>query len=384
MRVVGGTAANKTTAVVVIGGGPAGSTAARILAEGNVPTVLVEGSASDVWKVGETLPPSARATLEGLGAWERFLADDHLRAFGTCSAWGSERLKARDFLFDPYGTGWHLDRGQFDQTLRDAAASAGVECRPSTRVVGFDVVQGRGWSLDLLGPRGHTSLTSSFVVDATGRSSWFARRCGIRRTVHDRLLGVVWLLAARTGRGCEATTLVEAVERGWWYSAPVPGCRLVVACMTDADLLPRRPWTMNRLWQALGEAVHTKARVEAFGSVFQSSPRIRSAASSCLSATGGTRWVAAGDAAAAFDPLSSQGILTAMESGRDAARSLLVRLQGGRHILRGDAKATGPPYVRYLAERAAYYALEKRWPDSPFWSRRHGIRPRAAAQEANA
>src|SRR5213080_892196 len=98
-----------TTGVVVIGGGPAGCACAMTLARNDVPTVLVDRSDGEVMKIGETLPPSARATLEGLGLWGDFLAGGHLPCYSNRSAWGSARVQTRDFIFDPFGPGWHLD-----------------------------------------------------------------------------------------------------------------------------------------------------------------------------------------------------------------------------------------------------------------------------------
>ena len=78
----------------------------------------------------------------------------------------------------------------------------------------------------------------------------------------------------------------------------------------------------------------------------------------------GESWLTVGDAAAAHDPIAGQGILWALESGIAGAEAILTSTAGAY------ATAIGERFERYLATRAAYYGLEDRWPDAPFWRRR--------------
>jgi len=93
---------------------------------------------------------------------------------------------------------------------------------------------------------------------------------------------------------------------------------------------------------------------------------VTDAATAHLDRVGGDGWLATGDAAACFDPLSSQGILTAVLMGREAGSAVT---EGAGAPARYAAR-----YERLLAEhlagRADYYELERRWPDAPFWARR--------------
>ena len=79
----------------------------------------------------------------------------------------------------------------------------------------------------------------------------------------------------------------------------------------------------------------------------------------------GDGWIAAGDAAASFDPLSSQGIMSAMQAGQRAADAVL-----GRESFSGYTAMIEASVQRYLVQRAAVYAQERRWADAPFWRRR--------------
>ena len=107
---------------------------------------------------------------------------------------------------------------------------------------------------------------------------------------------------------------------GWWYSAWLPDGRLVVAFMTDADLLPKGQSQLQLLAGATSQTVHTRARTSGLSN--ERPLQWITAASEVLECSGGTGWLATGDAALSFDPLSSQGICRALQSGLLAARTI--------------------------------------------------------------
>jgi flavin-dependent dehydrogenase len=159
----------------------------------------------------------------------------------------------------------------------------------------------------------------------------------------------------------DATTTVQSTAGGWWYTSPVPGGRRVVAFLTDGDLLPgalRSPLGFDR---AARRVAHV-ATLLAAGA--PAPPIVVAAGTSYLEPVAGDGWLAAGDAAATFDPISSQGILTAVLMGREAARCAEQPAE--------FASRYRSIVARYDAERRATYALEQRWPTSAFWARRAG------------
>jgi len=99
-------------------------------------------------------------------------------------------------------------------------------------------------------------------------------------------------------------------------------------------------------------------------------PRIIAADTSRLDTITGAGWIAAGDAAASFDPLSSQGILTAIHSGMGAARALAGNLAGDESAISEYAARLDAIYSAYLRNQQAYYAQERRWPARSFWRSR--------------
>ena len=316
----------------------AGSALALSLARAGVGTTVVARSRDRAWDVGETLPSPVRPVLERLGVWEQFVADRHEPSYGTTSVWGSDTPAERSFVFDSYGQGWHVDRRRFDAMLADAARAAGVEWldNPHSR-----------------------PIRAAISVDATGRACRFARTWGARLRVCDRSVAVAaHYRARRAGEFADHGTLVEAVEGGWWYSAALPNHRLVAVYVSDPKGAP----------PCMDDTVLTKGRFASAEPI--GPPRTVSAGSAWLEPAAGRDWLAVGDAAAAHDPLSARGIVSALESAEAATTAILARLGGDASVLPRYAHDVRQSFAHYLIERCGYYRLERRWPHSPFWQRR--------------
>lgn len=362
--------------VAVLGGGPAGAAAALTLARAGRTVSVIERSRDDRPRVGETLPPSARPLLARLGLWNEFLAAGHLPSPSVLSVWGNDTPYENHAILNPHGTGWHLDRHRFDRMLFDAARRAGATAWCGARLHTCAPLPDGRWELAFTDDSGDPAwphrVRATAVIDATGRAATFARRQHARRINTDRLIGLVMFGDRReTGAGddsCGRSTLVEACADGWWYSAVLPDGRLIAVYMTDADLVQCRD--RRAFWQAqLRLAALTRGRLA--GRTVQGLPRIVSASSSRLDGTGGPRWLAAGDAVAALDPLSSQGLVNALKTGVRAGETV------DQH-LGGDAKAIEEYTIEiegvlreYGRLRAVYYGRERRWRQSLFWRRRH-------------
>lgn len=362
--------------VAVVGGGPGGCAAAltlRACAPG-LRVALVEASDYSAPRIGETLPPPAGQLLRHLGVWEAFAAQGHRPAFGTAAAWGDAEPADNDFFLRVHAVGWHLDRAAFDAMLCAQVESRGAVVLRGTRVAGAERADG-GWRLRLAGGG---SLRARFVIDATGGAAHFARRHGGARVkVADRLAGFCRFF--RETRAADPRTLVEAFAGGWWYTAALPDGLRIAACMTDTDLARGMGLETEGGWRAALSDAPRVAEVLA-GGVPYGEPVVRAARSRRLEPAAGDDWLAVGDAASAFDPLSSQGVLKALRSGifgAYAAGDLLAKRDDAgmrRYRLFVEREFEG-----YLGTRARYYAEEARWPDSEFWRRRHAA---AEPQEA--
>src|SRR6185369_9846679 len=150
----------------------------------------------------------------------------------------------------------------------------------------------------------------------------------------------------------EGVLLVEAVRGGWWYSAPLPGGKLVAVHMTDAEGISRRGLSSPAgWWAALSATVHTRHRVAAHRGRLIGPLATIAADSSRLERVGGRGWLAAGDAAAAFDPLSSRGLMAAMAGGLEAARTARRWLGGDEDAVEVYAAGLARDYGAYLLNR---------------------------------
>jgi flavin-dependent dehydrogenase len=354
--------------IVVVGGGVAGCAASMALARIGCSVVVIERTDYTEMRIGETLPPRSRVLLEELDVWQEFVGDGHLAASGSLAAWGSEALHENQFLFNPYGNGWHLDRRKFEWRFAQWAEDAGARVLRGSRVGAIRALADRGWRVEVRRGPEQQSIDGTVVIDASGRAAVIARQLGADRIEYDKLVGVYGFCRVATDVN-DTRTLVEAVPNGWWYSSYLPNAGLVAALMTDAPLLPRGTRSLHAYWQQeLDATTYTRRRLEgARGTGVVHTTRANSYR---MSVASGQNWLAIGDAAMAFDPLSSQGLYNAMRSGIEASHAVQQRFAGDRAALVHHAAREQRRFVRFLELRSAYYGQEIRWPNTPFWRER--------------
>ena len=358
--------------VAVLGAGPAGcATALALLREGAIGVCLVDPSDQPDAHLGETLPPDARIDLEALGLWSRFVSDGHEACLGCCAAWGQDALGYNDFLLNPYGQGWHLDRARFDACLLTSAADAGATVLAGSRFLGREPSggPGQGHRLRLKVANGTTtSLAARFVVDATGARSAFARRMGATPEMLDRLTLIYGFFDSTGATSQSRLTMLEAVEAGW-YAAALPAGRLAVAFAGDPGAVRREGLSREDNW--FGRLLRTRHIAQRLDGcrLLSGSLSARVAPVFRLDRIAGPDWLAVGDAAASYDPLSSEGIQKALAEGLEAGRAIAAALGSGRDLTGDFARSAAARFEAYRANRDYLYRLETRWADAPFWRR---------------
>jgi flavin-dependent dehydrogenase len=367
-----GQASSAVLDAVVLGAGPAGCAAAVSLKQAGVSRVLlVESTRHRDLHVGESVPPDIRTPLDELGLWDEFLAENHEACLGSCSSWGADALGYNDFLFNPLGSGWHLDRGRFDRFLARKAAERGAEICRGMRFDACEPLGRGGFRLRLVGDDGRTrTVAARFVVDATGILSRFARCMGARRHLHDQLLCVSAFFELPDPARFSRLTMLEAVEYGWWYAAKLPNARSAVVVASDAQIIKNIGLQRGDRWfQRLVATNHISGLLS--GCRLIANTQLTCAAPSfVLDKVGGDGWLAVGDAASTFDPISSQGIHKALSDGSRAGKAIASHLHGNDSQLTEYASSIASRFQRYCYARHYFYGLEKRWPDSSFWKRR--------------
>lgn len=354
--------------VLVVGAGPAGAVAALNLAPLRK-VLLVDRWATPRPRVGESLPGAARRLLIDMGLWAGFLADGHAPRHAHRGAWGDAEPVERDALADPDGHGWHLDRLRFERRLRATACARGAQLLAPARVVRLARASGGGWRAQLDGAGQGIEVAAALVIDAGGRGSRLMAGEGVRRTEGDRLV-CGW---ARAGPGAglpPGVTQIEAEADGWWYAAPLPDGGGLVAFHTDADL------PAARAGRAPASLIERARRLPMLGPLLAAGAWDQTRGGYCaargawLEPPAGAGWIAAGDAALAFDPLAAQGLFNALYTGLAAAEAADRALAGDTGALSALTGEFAAIRSAYQAHRSAWYGQETRWPQSPFWRRR--------------
>jgi flavin-dependent dehydrogenase len=358
--------------VAIAGGGPSGAATARALRRHapELSVLLVEASAYDAPRVGETLAPPALRLLDQLGLADPFRALAPLQAPGTLSTWGlaDGQEGGEDRVGSHRGAAWHLDRRAFDAWLADAAEEASAEVRRQTRVTGCHRAPG-GWHLQLQGEDGRREVHASVVVDATGRRAAIAGRIGKESASRVLFDDQVAVYAFFQGGSRDQRTLIEPIADGWFYASRLPDQRLAVALFTDGDLAKqqnlRDPETFRA---ATRETRHLAAWLE--GAELVAGPDIHAAGACHLSPVAGKGWLAVGDAAFCLDPLAGQGLVKALANAFRAAYAAADLLRGLPGTVDRYQRTVLADVEPFLDTRDTYHRQERRWPNFPYWQRR--------------
>lgn len=352
------------TDVAIIGAGVAGCIASIALTPGHR-VLLIDKQAEPADRIGENLPAVARRILRRLDLLDCFEKQAHLQSQGMKSYWGSEQPRFLDQIRNPDGFGWFLDRRRFEILLRRTASGRGARALCPDRIA-FCRYEKKRWHLRTESGK---TIGANFVIDAGGRQSPFARQLGIKRQQLDNLIACWTTLP---DRGESRLGVISAVDDGWWYSAPIPDNKRIIAFQTDADLVEgatkksieglrcqaQKCLPIAQLFAAADDAGEIQAAA---------TPSIRSANSSRLETVAGEGWAALGDAAISLDPLSSQGMYNAMAS----AMQLVELLQANYDPAEEYTAQIEKIWRSYRHHQKVYYQQERRWQQTPFWKRRH-------------
>lgn len=378
-----------TVDVAIAGGGPGGAAAAIALAKQGQRVLLADAGTGRWPRIGEGLPPSARALLRELGVLDQVLAEGHCRSPGTLAFWGSNTAHTEDTLFGLHGDGLQLDRARFDAGLRTAARAAGAQVLEGARLR----LLARGdahtsHTLELrIGEAAPQRVQARWLIDASGRSATLARALGAQRIAHDRLLAFHQRLSGGAATDRDGRTWVEAVADGWWYSVLLPSGERLIAYLSDFSgedgAAERRGLlTGEGLWDALRLAPRLHALCSEHGWRPHGAVQGADAGSTELDQAGGKRWIAVGDAAMAFDPLSSKGIANALYTGVRAAGVIWACERGDADAVGGYARHLREIHRVYRGQCRGFYAMEGRWALSGFW-RKRGELPAAVPDPAD-
>lgn len=355
--------------VVVIGGGPAGLTCALSLSslDSSLKIVVLERNKREDYRPGEHLAVGAIQLLSDLGIGQEAFSSSSEACWEISSQWGDENIRPHDSILDIHGPGLVVSRPHFDRLLAEHATKRGIEVRSD--IIGNKSYRtNKGWCVGTRSTKCDGVLECNFIVDASGRSSRIATSFGVKPVAYDRLVGFTMFADRSVDDVLCGQIHIEAVEDGWWYSA-VQLDKLVITFMTDADLVRRSGQKLGKFWhKAIEQAPTTLSRLANHRS--NSTVYSRPAHTQCLNQIGGGGWLAIGDAASSYDPLSSRGIFKGIADGILAAPAILNSISGDKDQLQNFCLNIQSRFKQYLQERRMFYLSEQRWPKSMFWQRR--------------
>ena len=319
--------------VIVVGGGPAGSTAAALCAEADLSVLVVEKLQPSSFKIGESLMPETYWTLKRLGVLEALEAS-HFPRKHSVQFFSKSGKASRPFYFfeendHESSATWQVLRHEFDDLLLGVARERGAEVvrNAIVRDVLFDGERARGAVVEVDGAP-PVELGAKVVVDATGQSTLLSRKLGLRRT--DPYLRHASIFTHFEGgkrdEGIDegATLILQTSEaKSWFWYIPMPGDRVSVGVVGPVDYLVRGRKTLPQetFFDEVKKCEPVAQRIQGATQVREMSVlRDFSYRSSQISGPG---WVLVGDAYSFIDPVYSSGILLALKSGEMAADAIV-------------------------------------------------------------
>ncbi|MFV2109735.1 NAD(P)/FAD-dependent oxidoreductase [Micromonospora sp. LOL_015] len=323
--------------VLVIGGGPAGSTAAALLARAGLSVTLLEKEIFPRYHIGESIASSCRTIVDFVGALDEVDARGYTEKNGVLLRWGKEDW-AIDWteIFGPGVRSWQVNRADFDHVLLTNAIRQGAKVIEGAEVKRVIFDAGRAVAAEWVDPHSGQRRTTQFdfVVDASGRAGLIPARHFKHRRANDTFKNVaIWgywdggsLLPSSPSGGIN----VIGAPDGWYWVIPLRDKRYSIGfvCHQTRFLERRRAHeSLEDMFAALIAESATVRSLVADGT-YQPGVRVEQDFSYVSDSFCGAGYFAVGDSACFLDPLLSTGVHLAFYSGMLASASILAIVNG--------------------------------------------------------
>ena len=323
---------------VVIGGGPAGSTAAALLAEAGHSTLLVERDKMPRHHVGESLMPETYWVFERLGILDKLRDSECVKKFSVQFVTGAGKA-SQPFYFhehDPRECSqtWQVRRSEFDHMMFENAADKGGHCVDETRVVdiAFEGEKAAGVTIQQAGgpPK---QVASRVVVDATGQQSLVANRLGLKHVDPNLRKAAIWghFRGAHRDEGVDegATVILHTKDKqAWFWYIPLHDDVVSVGCVADTDYLLKDRGSKEAIFaEEVTNCPDIQSRIA--DATLDGELHVNREFSYLTSKHAGDGWVLIGDAYGFIDPIYSSGVYFALKSGEMAADAIAAGLNSG-------------------------------------------------------
>jgi flavin-dependent dehydrogenase len=318
--------------VVVIGGGPAGSTVSTLMAQQGLNVQLFERERFPRFHIGESLIPETYWVLKRLGMLEKMKTSHFVKKYSVQFVNANGRLSAPFYFWDnrPHECSqtWQVVRSEFDRMMLDNAREHGVDVHEGVQVTGVLFEGQKATGVSIRDQNGATrDVRAKVVVDATGQSGLLQQKFKLRVWDPQLNKGAIWTYwegAYRdSGRDEGATMVIQTANRqGWFWYIPLHDNRVSVGVVAPFDYLFKGRVSHEQTYEeevercaAVKQRVAGARRATGHFATRDYSYRAKQVA--------GDGWVLVGDAYAFLDPLYSSGVLLALRSGEMAAEAIV-------------------------------------------------------------
>ncbi|QDV71713.1 Putative FAD-dependent oxidoreductase LodB [Rosistilla carotiformis] len=357
--------------VVVIGGGPAGSSAAALTAQAGHRTLLIEREAMPRFHIGESLMPEVYWPLQRLGVLDRMESLGFQKKLSVQFVTNSGK-ESSPFYFkqhDPRdcSSTWQVERSQFDQMLFERAGELGADCYDQTRVLDVQIDdQDRATGVRVRDAQGQEhEIASQVVVDATGLQSLIANKLGLKVVNPDLKKAAIWGYwkdARRDDGENEGATIIMQTENkdSWFWFIPLSNGITSIGCVGNNDYMLKQGLKPEAKYEyELSICPGLQERLK--DADFQGEIRVAKEFSYTTTRHAGQGWVLIGDAFGFIDPIYSSGVYFALETGVRAADAINEGFANGdlsaNQLARwADDFKEGSSWIRKLVH--AYYTNE--------------------------
>ena len=351
------------TTVIIVGSGFAGMMLSRLLKQKNIPFVVLDRIEKQKHiALAETLPPSAMPLLERLNVLELFEATAIKKTYGYHAVWGSASLQTAHFFNNnPFKFGLKINKEVVVNTLKSEAKD---------KVISYDslealAINDEGVSVVLQTKNKSQTIQGDFIIDATGRKRAILKRLGVAERTYDELLAYTTHVPKVTQTSLIHEVFTETFEHGWATVSSLNETTNVMTLFTNKMIKNGAQFKTFEAWKTL---LKDTQYLSAFLPENNTAKIIGGKAnSSTPKDIAGHRWLAIGDAALAFDPLSSHGITNALYTANYASEVIAsTRLEGKGYLPKYHEDLTAI-FNGYLKTKNHMYLMEKRWKTAPFW-----------------
>jgi len=336
---------------IVIGGGPAGATAALAMARRDLRVIVLEGAAFPRFHIGESFLPRSLTQIRALGLEPRLRRIPQVLKLGAEFVIGHGREAPTDYwftqCFDRFESEtFNIERAPFDSMLLDAAAEAGAEVRAPARVRSIDRLRDG----DVRITTEDRTFRGRYVVDASGQSTVIGRRLKTRRVLPGRRM-IAYFGHAEGVRHREGVVrgfpTVALCEDGWFWLIPIDAKRTSVGLVLEDAAARRAPVPAQRLLQWAVDRCPVMAE-RCAGARLPEQNNVTADFSYRCEPFAGPGYFLIGDAATFVDPVFSTGVCLGMMSGEHVAADIDAILRRG-----ADPDHVRRRYIRSLHDASA-------------------------------